>query len=107
MKPSKSACLFALALTFLLVAGCGPQVPSASQVDPNKPPANPAVLVIATEGSPPTFDPISAGDSRVDTPSLNLYNALTQVKYGTTEIENDLAESYQLATDGLSYTFNL
>jgi len=34
-------------------------------------------VVFAVEGSPPTFDPAGAGtDSRVDTPSLHLYNAL-------------------------------
>src|SRR3954452_10700249 len=38
-------------------------------------------VVFAVEVSPPTFDPAGAGtDSRVDTPSLNLYNALVQHK---------------------------
>ncbi|MCY3799739.1 MAG: hypothetical protein OXG84_18180, partial [Chloroflexi bacterium] len=35
-----------------------------------------STLVIALAGSPPTFDPLAASDSRVDTPSINLYNTL-------------------------------
>lgn len=65
-------------------------------------------LVLATEGSPPTFDPLLAGsDSRVNTPSINLYNALFQVSPGTTQVEPELAENYEIAEDGLSYTFTL
>lgn len=69
--------------------------------------AQPVTLVIAVEGSPPTFDPLAAADSRVDTPSINLYNALVQYKPGTTETELELAESVTPADDGLSYTFKL
>lgn len=65
-------------------------------------------LVLATEGSPPTFDPLLAGsDSRVNTPAINLYNALFQVVPGTSEVEPELAESFEVADDGLSYTFTL
>ena len=64
-------------------------------------------VVFAVEGSPPTFDPAAATDSRADTPSINIYSALVQHALGTTEIEPDLAESWQPADDGLSYTFQL
>ena len=66
-----------------------------------------STLVIALVGSPPTFDPLAASDSRVDTPSINLYNALLQYLPGDTEWELELAESYEQAEDGLSYTFTL
>lgn len=66
-----------------------------------------STLVIALEGSPPTFDPLAAADSRVDTPSINLYNALIQYLPGVTEWEMELAESIEEAEDGLSYTFTL
>ncbi len=65
------------------------------------------VLVMAVEGSVPTFDPLGASDSRVDTPSINMYNALLQSKPGTTEIEPDLATEYAAGEDGLSFTFKL
>lgn len=65
-------------------------------------------VVFAVEGSPPTFDPAGAGtDSRVDTPSLNLYNALVQHKLGTAEIEPELATEWEISDDGLTYTFTL
>lgn len=64
--------------------------------------------IFAVEGSPPTFDPAASGtDSRVDNPSLNLYNALVQHKLGTAEIEPDLAAEWSASEDGLSYTFTL
>ncbi|MCY3801978.1 MAG: ABC transporter substrate-binding protein, partial [Chloroflexi bacterium] len=66
-----------------------------------------STLVIALAGSPPTFDPLAASDSRVDTPSINLYNTLLQYLPGVTEWELELAESYEQAADGLSYTFTL
>lgn len=69
--------------------------------------AQDSTLVIALEGSPPTFDPVQAADSRVDTPSLNLYNALVQYLPGSTEFELELAESVTESEDGLSYTFEL
>lgn len=64
-------------------------------------------VVFAVEGSPPTFDPAAATDSRADTPSLNLYGALVQHAPGTTEVEPDLAASWEQAPDGLGYTFTL
>ena len=33
-----------------------------------------STIVFALGGSAPTFDPLAAADSRVDTPSMNLYN---------------------------------
>ena len=66
-----------------------------------------STLVIALAGSPPTFDPLAASDSRVDTPSINLYNTLLQYLPGVTEWELEVAESYEQAEDGLSYTFTL
>ena len=66
-----------------------------------------STLVIALAGSPPTFDPLAASDSRVDTPSLNLYSTLLQYLPGVTEWELELATNIEQAEDGLSYTFTL
>lgn len=38
---------------------------------------------------------------------MNIYAALVQWKYGTMEIVPDLAESWQISDDGLTYTFKL
>ena len=65
-------------------------------------------LVLATEGSPPTFDPLLAGsDSRVNTPAINIYNALYQVVPGTADVVPELATGFEVSDDGLSYTFTL
>ena len=114
-----------LFVTVLLVVGmlfsCAPapaptDVPEAA---PTSPPAaeeaevpeesgEPVTMVIAPENYPPSFDPMGAGiDSVVDTTALNLYNALVQVPAGGMELEPELAESWEMAPDGLSYTFNL
>ena len=82
-----------------------PAAPEPAAPEPAAPEPEMKVLVMAVEGSAPTFDPLGAEDSRVDTPSINLYNALVQVTPGTTEVENELAEAIEPAADGLSYTF--
>ena len=108
-------------VVFLMVVSCGPkpaptQVPEAPTEAPKVEPTSPpppapeevSTLILGVEGSPPTFDPLGAGlDSVIDTPTINLYNALIQVKPGTTELELELAESYETSDDGLAYTFKL
>jgi peptide/nickel transport system substrate-binding protein len=107
-----------------MVTSCGPTpapieapaAPPTAKVELTSPPSTsvpeeaqgPVTLVIAPEAYPPSFDPMGAGiDSVVDTPSLNLYNALVQVKAGSMDLEPELAESWEMAPDGLSYTFKL
>ena len=64
-------------------------------------------LVLLTEGIPPTLDPLAALDSRVDNPSINLYSALVQYAPGTTDLQMDLAASYELSDDARRYVFNV
>ena len=64
-------------------------------------------LVLLTEGIPPTLDPLAALDSRVDTAAINLYSALVQYVPGTTDLQLDLAASYELSHDARRYVFNL
>jgi peptide/nickel transport system substrate-binding protein len=65
-----------------------------------------STLIFGSEGSPPTFDPLGAGsDSRVNTPSINMYNALYQFIPGTSEVEPQIAASFEVSDDGLAYTF--
>lgn len=94
------------------------KAPEAKPAEPTKAPeaakpaepaaaSEPKVLIMAVEGSAPTFDPLGASDSRVDTPSINMYNTLYQSKPGTTDMVPELAESYVVAADGLSTTLKL
>jgi peptide/nickel transport system substrate-binding protein len=67
-----------------------------------------STLIFAVDGSPPTFDPLGAGsDSRVNTPTINMYNALYQFIPGTSEVEPQIAESFEISDDGLAYTFKI
>ena len=73
----------------LVLSACAPTTaPPAAEPEPTKAPAEPPkeaepkVLIMAVEGSAPTFDPLAASDSRVDTPSLSMYSSLIQVKPG-------------------------
>jgi len=72
----------------LVLSACAtPTVaPPAAEPAPTEAPAEPKVLIMGVEG---------------------MYSALMQAKPGTTDIEPDLAESYELADDGLTYTFTL
>ena len=64
-------------------------------------------FVALIEGVPPGLDPVGAEDSRINNPSLNLYNALVQYRPGTMDLEMELAESAALSEDGLRHTFRL
>ncbi|HWC36262.1 MAG TPA: ABC transporter substrate-binding protein [Mycobacteriales bacterium] len=54
-----------------------------------------------------TPDPDVFYDIEGNTVILSTYEGLVQYKPGSTEIEPDLAESYQVSKDGLTYTFHL
>ena len=65
-------------------------------------------LVYCSEGSPEGFDPaLYTAGTTFDASSKTVYNRLLQFKPGTTELENGLAESYDVSDDGLEYTFHL
>lgn len=113
MHSSKYFRLFSvLMLVVMIVAACSPapaatQEPAGGEEPGGAEASDVKVLVMATEGSVPTFDPLGSDDSRVDTPSINMYNALYQSKPGTTEIEPELALSYEVSEDSLTTTFTL
>ncbi len=65
-------------------------------------------LIYCSEGSPTSFDAAqSTTGTTFDAAAHPIYNTLTQVKRGTTEIEPGLAESWEVSDDGLTYTFHL
>ncbi len=65
-------------------------------------------LVYCSEASPAHFDPgpVTGGNDQ-DAGALAIYDRLVDFKPGTTEIEPSLAESWEVSTDGLEYTFKL
>jgi dipeptide transport system substrate-binding protein len=65
-------------------------------------------LVYCSEGSPEGFDPaLYTSGTTFDAASHPIYNRLAEFKVGTTETIPGLAESWEVAEDGLSVTFNL
>lgn len=65
-------------------------------------------LVYCSEGSPEGFDPaLYTSGTTFDASSHPIYNRLSEFKVGTTETVPGLAESWEVAEDGLSVTFNL
>lgn len=65
-------------------------------------------LVYCSEGSPEGFDPaLYTSGTTFDAASHPIYNRLAEFKVGTTETIPGLAESWDVAEDGLSVTFNL
>src|SRR5262245_27374265 len=65
-------------------------------------------FIYCSEASPSGFDPaLATSATTYDAVGHTVYNRLVGFKKGTTEIEPELAESYQVSDDGLQYTFKL
>jgi peptide/nickel transport system substrate-binding protein len=60
-----------------------------------------------TATDPPSLDPAVCNDSGCHTLVRGMYEALLGYKYGTTEIEGVLADSWEVSDDGLTWTFTL
>lgn len=66
------------------------------------------IFVYCSEASPSTFNPQLASDGPTfNASSSTLFNRLVEFKYGTTEIEPALAESWTVSKDGKTYVFKL
>lgn len=64
-------------------------------------------LVIAENETPENLDPANATNSTVDQLLIGVYDALVQFKAGATEPAPQLAKSWTISDDGLTYTFTL
>jgi ABC-type transport system substrate-binding protein len=67
-----------------------------------------STLVYCSEASPAGFDPSQyTSGTDFDASAETVFNRLTQFKRGGTEVEPGLATSWEVAKDGLTYTFHL
>jgi ABC-type transport system substrate-binding protein len=67
-----------------------------------------STLVYCSEASPAGFDPSQyTSGTDFDASAETVFNRLAQFKRGGTEVEPGLATSWDVADDGLSYTFHL
>src|SRR5438552_17678353 len=65
-------------------------------------------LVFCSEGSPEGFQPqFFTTGTTFDAASVPMFNRLVQFEIGTTNVIPGLAQSWEVASDGLSYTFKL
>jgi dipeptide transport system substrate-binding protein len=65
-------------------------------------------LVFCSEGSPEGFNPqFFTTGTTMDATSVPMFNRLVEFETGTTNVVPGLAESWEVAPDGLSYTFKL
>ena len=64
-------------------------------------------LVYCSEGSPENFNPMLNTTGTTFDANRPIYNQLVQFKPGTTEIEPALAQTWDVAPDGKSFTFHL
>ena len=77
-----------------LLAGCKPQA------------AQPVTLVFA-KGDAVNLDPANVTDGESITVMNNIFDGLVRYKSGSTEVEPDLATSWETSPDGLVWTFHL
>jgi len=67
-----------------------------------------STLVYCSEASPAGFDPSQyTSGTDFDASAETVFNRLTQFKRGGTEVEPGLATSWDVSSDGLTYTFHL
>ena len=64
-------------------------------------------LVFGRSGDSTSIDPAHVTDGESFYAATQVYDNLVQFKYGTTEIEPALAESWSVSDDGLEYIFKL
>jgi len=65
-------------------------------------------LVFCSEGSPEGFNPqLFTTGTTMDASSVPMYNRLVEFQIGTTNLVPGLATSWEVSSNGLSYTFHL
>jgi dipeptide transport system substrate-binding protein len=72
-----------------------------------QPAAEAKTLVYCSEGAPEIFNPqLTSSGTTVDA-NMQIYQTLVQYKIGTLDIVPELAQSWEISPDGLSYVFHL
>jgi peptide/nickel transport system substrate-binding protein len=69
--------------------------------------ASGGTLVFGAAGDPAMFDPAFGSDGETFRIARQLYEGLLTTKPGGTDLEPELAKSYDVSDDGLTYTFHL
>lgn len=91
----------------LVLAACGGRSPSPSGTTGGESGTAAGTLIIAMGADATGLDPESVMNNESGYVMSTLFDGLTRYKPGTTEVEPGLAESWDVSTDGLTYTFHL
>lgn len=118
MKKSMTA-LSVGSVALLLLAGCGTSGGSVSSNNTNgsstqgstskssSTPVKGGTLTVAIDGDPDTLDAQKTGDANADTVLGQIGASLVFQNPKTLKFEPELAKSWDISTDGLTYTFHL
>ena len=96
------AAITGVAIGALLLSGC-----VASERDNNNDNSADGTFIFAASGDPVTLDPAFASDGETFRVARQMFEGLVGVEPGTADPAPLLAESWETAEDGLSYTFTL
>ncbi len=121
MKGNKRVLALALSavLTLTGLAGCGQSDKSANSTAGTAAQSSTAssgggtksraqdTIIYAQGADPRGLDPALVDDGESGKVIVNIYEGLLKYNKDSTQIEPSLAESWDIATDGLSYTFHL
>lgn len=101
--------LAGLVVVLLTVASCGSDSSSSTGSSPSSTGAakSGGALTFAWEVEPTTLDPITPSDNITIYTILNVFEQLVRVNADGSGLEPGLAASWDISTDGLTYTFHL
>jgi len=96
---------FTIVLVLLILVGCATPGDSDQAAAPASGEA--LTLRLSTTAEPTTLDPNLAEDYYSITPIEQMFLGLTNINNETSEVEPELAESWDISEDGLTWTFHL
>lgn len=103
----KKISIFTFMLVFcLFISACSSQSSNNNEDDPSSV-EDKNTIIVGLEAEPTSLDAHQISDYNSSRAAMELYDQLVQFKDGSTELEPDLAEKWDISEDGLEYTFYL
>jgi len=107
MKLLKFTYSFTFLALFSLLISCSAQKEQSNSAQDNKATTQEKVLIHGRSGDSVGLDPALESDGESIKVCSNIYSNLVRFKFGSTEIEPDLATEWSVSNAGLTYTFKL
>jgi peptide/nickel transport system substrate-binding protein len=98
-----------LAAITLIATACAPtgQPSTSASAAPSEQPVAGGRIVVGATGDPKTMQPVISGDTTSSAIWQQVYLTLTRSNYKTGQVEPNLAEKFDLSSDGLTLTYTL